>query len=1026
VKNILIGVAFILIFSGATAVAQNNPPVFDTTYTTGTVAEGGVLSWDISAADPDSTDTVTYFIDPPIEPPFDESIYKGDAQFQPVGNIMNFLFTPFYDWTDLDPVVLQTTFGATDGIDTILMPVTITITQFNPPPEFQPVQNYRTAEGVPLQFTVQASDPDGAVPAISTDSIPNNATFTDNGDGTGSFDFTPDATQYGDTAQDYVIPFIASDGEKADTAIVVIRVVGPYLKAILNAVSSKSVAEGDTLKFNISGSDPNDVMLELGVLGDSPTHLDVGETINDTAHVTYYANYVKADTTHTDTLYAYNGRDTTFNTVQITVRDSMNYPPVFAPLPHDTIDEGSGSINDTISATDPEGNTVSLTLLADDTVGLTSVSFDDNHDGTGVFTFTPNLTEGGDYEFRIQASDYLAGESDIAMSVGTLFVKVNEVDSPPVLTVVASDSVKAIKEGGYIGFDLMATDIQQDSLPIIITPPPNSSVYKGNVVYARTSDTTATFEFYPDFNQVTSGTDTTYKITFATEDSIEEVSQQVFVTVLNVPKGNNDPWEADTLTLVGTVWDSLIIPRDPPDDTLMDTVLGFEINGRIWNDSNITAGMTGFSWDEPWLKCDTVEFGAPFVSGPNPADYRQVDIANNVRAFQPIFFFMQGNSLPPIQDGNWDYFTARFVIDTTMVDMDTVHIESLPKIRFRPQPYGTNAAFVFSKLPYTNKSPEAIRQYLSMMVADSTSYPPLTIVGDVRSASDSVKISIFDVDKGITMGDGDVLYMFDQQDSVKHYELRVSVENRDRLAGLSLGYRMYSDNGAIWAYGDIVPVVNPFSRMAPDTAVWQGSGGLTMTGSSMNGSGADSLVFRGTAGAVPDDGLPRGLMQYMVAVPFTVGGVADYETDTIWFDTITTNGSDYVWNFTREGGDSLSPGFDTNAICFPVKSRLLTDVNDQSHELPLVYSLEQNYPNPFNATTTIRFRIPRQEHVTITVYNVLGQKVSILADGAFPPGEHNVVWNGCDRRGKPAATGIYLYQIKSEGLTKTKKMILLK
>lgn len=310
------------------------------------------------------------------------------------------------------------------------------------------------------------------------------------------------------------------------------------------------------------------------------------------------------------------------------------------------------------------------------------------------------------------------------------------------------------------------------------------------------------------------------------------------------------------------------------------------------------------------------------------------------------------------------------------------------------------------------------------MAADSTSYPPLTIVGDVRSASDSVKASIFDVQKDLTLGTGDTLYMFDLQDSVKYYQLRIGVENRERLADLSLGYRIYSSDGALWAYGDIVPVVNPFSRMAPDTAVWRGSGGLTMTGWSMNGSGADSLIFRGTAGAVPEDGLPRGLMQYMVAVPFTVGGVADNETKMICFDTLTA-GPDYVWNFTRASGDSLSPGF-AQAVCYPVKSRMVTDANDQPHGLPLVYSLEQNYPNPFNATTTIRFRIPRQEHVTITIYNVLGQKVSVLADEAFPPGEHSVVWNGRDRRGKSAATGIYLYQIKSEGLTETKKMILLK
>ncbi len=1023
VKQILIGAAIILILSGATAVAQNNPPVFDTIFTTGVVAEGDIISWDISATDPDLNDTVTYFIDPPIEPPYDDSVYKGDATFQTVGEVENFLFTPFYDWTDAAPVVLQITFGATDGIDTARMPVSITVEHFNPPPEFDPVQDYRTAEGVPLQFTVRASDPDGAAPILNAEPIPANATFRDVGFGYGVFDFTPDATQYGDTAQDYLISFIASDGEKADTAQLTIRVVGPYVQAFLTIVPSKTVAEGTPLEFDISGEDPNNVMLELGARGDSTMDIVVGETVGDTiAHLTYDANYVKQDTTYTITLFAYNGRDTTFHDVLVTVTDSMNYPPVFAPVAPDSIYEGIDSITDlVISAADPEGNPVSLVISAADTAGLSSVSFVDNHDNTGLFNFAPTITEGGDYDFRFIANDYLDGENDAAVGTLTVAVKVLEVDNPPQLKVVASGNTSGINEGGYVRFDISATDPEQGGLPITITPAPDSNVYKGNVVYAETSDSTATFEFYPGFNQVTTGSDTTFRIIFSTQDTVETVSQQAYVTVYDVPKGNNDPWQADTLTLLGSVWDSLIIPRN---DTLIDTLIGFEINARIWNDSNITAGMTGFRWSEPWLKCDTVRFGESFVSGPGAPGYLKAYIDNDSLAFQPEFVYTGGTSLPPVTDGTWDYFTARFVIDTTMIDMNTIHIDSLPKIRFRIGPYGTNAGFLFDKKPQAKKTADAVQEYLAEMAADSFSYPPLTSIGDVRSANDSVKISLFDVQKGVTMGTGDVLYMYDDQDSVKQYQLRISVENRARLSNLSLGYRIYSGDGAVWEYGDIVPVVNPFSRMAPDTAVWPGSGGLTMTGWSMDGSGIDSLVLSGDAGVDPERGLSRGLMQYIASVPFTVGGVADYETKAICFDILSA-GPDYVWNFTRTTGDSLSPGF-SGAVCFPVKSRIVTDANDQGQGLPLVYSLEQNYPNPFNATTTIKFRIPRQEHVRITVYNVLGQTVSILADQTFLPGEHRVVWDGCDHRGKQAATGIYLYQIKSEGLTKTRKMILLK
>ncbi len=1025
VKKILFGAAIILICSGATAFAQNNPPVFDTIYTTATIAEGDTLSWDVFAGDLDPGDTVRYFLDPPLEAPYDETVYKGDLRFETVGFIENFFFTPNYDWTDADPVVLQTTIIATDGIAADSMPISITVQQFNPPPEFDPVQNYRTAEGVPLTFSVHAVDPDGAIPTLTAESIPANATFTPDGTGSGVFDFTPDDTQGDGGSQDYPISFIASDGEKADTANLIVTVVGPYLTAILNNVPSKTVVEGQPLELDISGQDPNDVMLVLGAIGDPSMDITVGETVNDTAHFTYNANYVKQDTAYTVELFAFNGRDTTKNDLQITVTDSMNYPPVFAPVTLDSIREGIDSItNLLISAADPEGNPVLLSVPSADTMGLTSVSFVDNHDNTGTFNFAPTITEGGHHEFRFIANDYLDGETDAAVGTLTVAVDVIEIDNPPQLSVVATGDTSALVEGGYVRFDLSASDIEQGILPINITPAPDSNVFKGNVVYTDNGDGTASFEFYPGYNQVTTGNDTTFQITFSAQDTIETVSQKAIVTVYDVPKGSNDPWEADTLMLLGGIWDSLIVPRS---DTAADTTLGFEINARIWNDSNITGGMTGFRWSEPWLKCDTVFFGEPFLSGPGAATYRRIFIDNDSLAFQPEFVDTGSVSLPPIQDGTWDYFTARFSIDKAMVDVDTMHLESMPKIRFRPGPYGTKVAFVFDKKRQnlkSNKTADVIDEYLAEIAADSFSYPPLTNIGDARSVSDSVKISLFDVQKGMTMGTGDVLYMFDDEDSVKQYQLRISVENRALLSGLSLGYRIFSTDGAQWEYGDIVPTISPFGRMAPDTAVWPGSNGLALTGWSIDGSGTDSLVLGGNAGVDPEAGLQRGLMQYVAAIPFTVGGVADYETKTICFDTLSS-GPDYIWNFTRSITDSLTPGF-SKAVCFPVKSRRVTDVNDQGTGLPLVYSLAQNYPNPFNATTTIKFRIGRQEHVAITVYNVLGQRVSVLADQTFPPGEHSVVWNGCDSRGKQAASGIYLYQIKSEGLTKTRKMILLK
>ena len=96
--------------------------------------------------------------------------------------------------------------------------------------------------------------------------------------------------------------------------------------------------------------------------------------------------------------------------------------------------------------------------------------------------------------------------------------------------------------------------------------------------------------------------------------------------------------------------------------------------------------------------------------------------------------------------------------------------------------------------------------------------------------------------------------------------------------------------------------------------------------------------------------------------------------------------------------------------------------------LPLHKSfyLSQNYPNPFNPETTISFSIPQDSKVELSIYNIKGQKVKILAKRDFEKGIHKVIWNGKDENGKPISSGIYFYKIKVKDKMISKKMLLLK
>jgi hypothetical protein len=104
-----------------------------------------------------------------------------------------------------------------------------------------------------------------------------------------------------------------------------------------------------------------------------------------------------------------------------------------------------------------------------------------------------------------------------------------------------------------------------------------------------------------------------------------------------------------------------------------------------------------------------------------------------------------------------------------------------------------------------------------------------------------------------------------------------------------------------------------------------------------------------------------------------------------------------------------------------------TDVKDTERPaLPGGYLLSQNYPNPFNPSTRLDFNLPQRSLVTLTVYNLLGRKVTTLVDRQLPPGHHSVAWDGTDARGSRLPTGVYLYRLKAGDHTETRKMMLLK
>ena len=94
--------------------------------------------------------------------------------------------------------------------------------------------------------------------------------------------------------------------------------------------------------------------------------------------------------------------------------------------------------------------------------------------------------------------------------------------------------------------------------------------------------------------------------------------------------------------------------------------------------------------------------------------------------------------------------------------------------------------------------------------------------------------------------------------------------------------------------------------------------------------------------------------------------------------------------------------------------------------MPHNYALHQNFPNPFNPVTNLRYDLPEQSFVTLTIYDLIGREITQLVNTTQEAGFRSVQWDATDSFGKPVSAGIYLYKITTGKFVQTKKMVLVK
>ena len=315
-------------------------------------------------------------------------------------------------------------FYASDGESADSQQVVINVADVNLPPVIAPIAPQTIYEGDSLNLLVTASDIDDDPAVLTAENMPAGATFADHSDGTGTFAYNPG---YNDDGV-YPVDFIASDGEFADTAHVVITVLNRNRPPIWTPIPDRSVQEGGILAFNVSATDPDSVIPVLSVanLPQNATFVDSG---NGHGRFRFTPGYDQSGIYDLRFL-ASDGQLIDTAIVRITVNESGNQRPVIAPIGPQVVDEGE-HLEFGVSATDPEGNIPVLSAfnLPDNS------AFVDNDDGTGLFTFDPDFFQSGLYTVGFVAFDGQLSDTELVA------ITVNDIGFPPVLDPIGPLSV---------------------------------------------------------------------------------------------------------------------------------------------------------------------------------------------------------------------------------------------------------------------------------------------------------------------------------------------------------------------------------------------------------------------------------------------------------------------------------------------------------------------------------------------------------------------------------------------------------
>lgn len=146
-------------------------------------------------------------------------------------------------------------------------------------------------------------------------------------------------------------------------------------------------------------------------------------------------------------------------------------------------------------------------------------------------------------------------------------------------------------------------------------------------------------------------------------------------------------------------------------------------------------------------------------------------------------------------------------------------------------------------------------------------------------------------------------------------------------------------------------------------------------------------------------------------------------------EVFTASHEGTVYCFDTDGKPSKTddwPMYKYNAARTGNKNPLPTGIQTENTPTAKSFQLFPAYPNPFNPVTTIEYRLPKGEHITLEIFSSLGEKINTLVNKKQSAGEHQIQWDGRNAEGELVSSGVYFYRLSAGKVVKTRKLILMK